>query len=505
MSSRCGNLYAASGDMRNVLETIRSVPQTYGKTVSVHINDKDFDIVARNLIITLAAFVAPDHAQAVDCMLHIWYSAMITPAHADFLQTKLRPLISDVVLKIERKAPDAVLGKTWIFSAETCRAELTKSQWDSLLPYFEVPAALTTERAQQIRTAITLTPECHDHRDRHLCAQKPAHRACLWEFREDGILLPFSSSREPFVVPNPCSIGYHRNGDLITDSCFSTFYQSDDWPMKDSADPLAGWSFPDILQVHSGPAANDLYGKLYIHIQERLVTFRQRLSMQRFVYLAGLFNTLLAARLPLIEGVLLILHMAGLFAIINPLWALIRGATFIFCIGDIDDVLASPTYEPFIQVFYDATQSNTGATVMTLILLVMLTSACIREFATASRQLWSFARDQGVPFSAWLSHVSPRWNIPIRVVLVSVVISTLLSFINIGSYVALNAINSLGVVSLLVSYTVTITCLVWRRLSGTPLPPRKWSLGRYGLTINLIGLTFVLPVLFFAFWPLART
>ncbi len=34
----------------------------------------------------------------------------------------------------------------------------------------------------------------------------------------------------------------------------------------------------------------------------------------------SLFNTLLAARLPLIEGVLLILHMAGLFAIINPLW-----------------------------------------------------------------------------------------------------------------------------------------------------------------------------------------
>ncbi|TKA21685.1 hypothetical protein B0A54_18021, partial [Friedmanniomyces endolithicus] len=252
------------------------------------------------------------------------------------------------------------------------------------------------------------------------------------------------------------------------------------------------------------------------------------------ILFVSLFNTLLAARLPLIEGVLLILHMAGLFAIIIPLWvmaprgnihdtlfkftttggwpdlglasmigmvnpigvlvgydcavhmseevrdagivlpraliwsvvpngimALVMGATFIFCIGDIDDVLASPT-----------------------------------EVATASRQLWSFARDQGVPFSAWLSHVSPGWNIPIRAVLVSVVISTLLSFINIGSYVALNAINSLGVVSLLVSYTVTITCLVWRRLSGTPLPPRKWSLGRYGLTINLIALAFVLPVLF---------
>lgn len=32
------------------------------------------------------------------------------------------------------------------------------------------------------------------------------------------------------------------------------------------------------------------------------------------------FNTVLAAKLPFIEGVLLILHMAGLFAIIIPLW-----------------------------------------------------------------------------------------------------------------------------------------------------------------------------------------
>ncbi|KAK4964919.1 hypothetical protein LTR42_012336 [Elasticomyces elasticus] len=252
------------------------------------------------------------------------------------------------------------------------------------------------------------------------------------------------------------------------------------------------------------------------------------------ILFVSLFNTLLAARLPLIEGVLLILHVAGLFAIVIPLWvmsprgtvrdtlftftttggwpnlglasmigmvnpigvlvgeevkdagivlpraliwsvvpngimALIMGATFVFCIGDIDDVLASPT-----------------------------------EVATASRQLWSFARDQGVPFSGWLSHVSPGWNIPIRAVFVSVVISTLLSFINIGSYVALNAINSLGVVSLLVSYTVTITCLVWRRLAGAPLPPRKWSLGRFGLAVNLVALAFVLPVLFFAFWPLAK-
>ncbi|KAK4506414.1 hypothetical protein PRZ48_000144 [Zasmidium cellare] len=292
------------------------------------------------------------------------------------------------------------------------------------------------------------------------------------------------------------------------------------------------------------------------------------------VLFASIFNTLLATRLPLIEGTLLILHLAGLFAIIIPLWvmaprgnvhdtlfnftttggwsnlglssligmvnsigvligydcavhmseevqdasrvlpkaliwsvvpnglmAIVMGVTFVFCIGDIDEVLASPTYEPFIQVFYNATRSNAGATVMASIIAVMLTSACISEVATASRQLWAFARDKGLPFSGWLSKVSPGYNIPLRAVLVSVVISSLLSLINIGSYVALNAINSLGVVSLLFSYNVTIGCMVWRRLFGAPLPQARWSLGKFGLAVNLVSLAFILPLTFFAFWP----
>lgn len=34
------------------------------------------------------------------------------------------------------------------------------------------------------------------------------------------------------------------------------------------------------------------------------------------------FNTILAVRLPLIEGILLVVHVAGLFAIIIPLWVM---------------------------------------------------------------------------------------------------------------------------------------------------------------------------------------
>lgn len=288
---------------------------------------------------------------------------------------------------------------------------------------------------------------------------------------------------------------------------------------------------------------------------------------------AILFNTLLAAKLPLLEGFVLILHIAGFFAVILPLWimaprapasalvtfsnnggwsstglsamvglttpltaligydcsvhmseeirdasitlpraimwsvvgnallAFLMSITLIFTMGDTDSLLGTSYGQPFIQLFYNATRSHAAATVMTSIVIVMLCACCVSEVATASRQLWSFARDFGLPGSAWLSVVPRGWNLPVRSVLVSFVVTSVLACINIGSTAALNAINSLGGVSVLTSYFVTIGCLVWRRLYGAPLPPRRWSLGRFGLAVNIGALLFVAPLWFFSFWP----
>ena len=94
-------------------------------------------------------------------------------------------------------------------------------------------------------------------------------------------------------------------------------------------------------------------------------------------------------------------------------------------------------------------------------------------------------------------------HIPLRAVLFSLGFACLVTTINIGSTAALNAIVSLAVASLLTSYYITIGCLVWRRLRGEPLPQRRWSLGKYGLAVNIMALVFLTPIYFFAFWPLA--
>lgn len=192
-----------------------------------------------------------------------------------------------------------------------------------------------------------------------------------------------------------------------------------------------------------------------------------------------IFNTFLAKRLPMVEGLVLIVHILGFFAVLIPLWVLAPRAsasdvfttllnlggwsttglafmvgllspvytligadsavhmseeihdasivlpkaimwaagvngtlgwvmiiTFAFTLGDLFAILDTPTGYPFIQVFYNATNSYAGTSIMTAIIIVNITSACISTVATASRQTWSFARDQGLPFSGVLSHVS---------------------------------------------------------------------------------------------------
>ena len=90
----------------------------------------------------------------------------------------------------------------------------------------------------------------------------------------------------------------------------------------------------------------------------------------------------------------------------NAFLGFIMVITLIFTMGDLEKIAETATGYPFIQVFYNATGSKAGTSVMTLCIILPLTGSVIACIATASRQIWSFARDQGIPFSGTIRHVS---------------------------------------------------------------------------------------------------
>lgn len=72
----------------------------------------------------------------------------------------------------------------------------------------------------------------------------------------------------------------------------------------------------------------------------------------------------------------------------NVVALFIIGTALIFCLGDVDSLLSTRTGQPFIQLFYNATQSYAGTSVMASILVVLVECCVINEVATSSRQLW---------------------------------------------------------------------------------------------------------------------
>lgn len=69
----------------------------------------------------------------------------------------------------------------------------------------------------------------------------------------------------------------------------------------------------------------------------------------------------------------------------------------LFCKGNIQDALNSPTGYPFIEIFYEATRSVPGSLVMCAIVITNFCCALVGMMAATSRQLWSFSRDKGTP------------------------------------------------------------------------------------------------------------
>lgn len=57
----------------------------------------------------------------------------------------------------------------------------------------------------------------------------------------------------------------------------STFFQSaDEWPMKDSSDPMDGWPISEVLNTHTA-SRDDMNGKLFQYIHSTFVVLHGRL------------------------------------------------------------------------------------------------------------------------------------------------------------------------------------------------------------------------------------
>ncbi|KAH1273596.1 hypothetical protein KXW98_001029 [Aspergillus fumigatus] len=190
----------------------------------------------------------------------------------------------------------------------------------------------------------------------------------------------------------------------------------------------------------------------------------------------------------------------------------------LFCLGDINEALESPTGYPFMHIFYKGTGSLGGAATMASIVIVVCICSATGMMAATSRQFWSFSRDRGVPGWRLWSRVSPTTAIPVWSVAVTTVVAVLLALIPIGSAVAFNDLCAMSITGLFLSYIMVAVLLLWRRTTGaisltagadetvnTIGAKLVWGPfripGVWGIVINVFAIIYCVIAIFFSMWP----
>jgi choline transport protein len=164
--------------------------------------------------------------------------------------------------------------------------------------------------------------------------------------------------------------------------------------------------------------------------------------------------------------------------------------------------LTSPLIQnyPFVWPMYNATAKSTGATIAFLVVItVLLAMTSVTVVAAISRLTLAFSRDHGLP--SCMRGRPTAFRSPVNAVLLSTGFVAVLSLIRLFSPLPPRNIQALATAALMCTYIICLGCSIYKRLTEKTIPQSPFSLGRYGLSINCIGMAYACWALFWSCWP----
>jgi amino acid transporter len=182
----------------------------------------------------------------------------------------------------------------------------------------------------------------------------------------------------------------------------------------------------------------------------------------------------------------------GIVRAVGWSWAagfvLLVGITF--AIQDYAGTQNTATGVPPAQVFLDSL-GLTGAKLLLLVVIVAQLFCGNAEVAAASRMVFAFSRDGALPFSSQWRRVSSRTGTPSSAVVLTVVAAAALAFPALFSKAAYSAVTAIAVIGVTPAYAIPIFL---RLRNKKRFQQGAWNLGRWGVPIGWIAVTWVVFV-----------
>ncbi|MDT7709811.1 MAG: hypothetical protein QOG20_5418 [Pseudonocardiales bacterium] len=193
--------------------------------------------------------------------------------------------------------------------------------------------------------------------------------------------------------------------------------------------------------------------------------------------------------------------------------AILRAITAAFVVGGllmlvgmmaVGDIHASELSTSGMPYLVKSTLGNGLGNAFLVCSAIAITVCCLAVQTAAIRMIFSMARDGRLPFGAALSKVSPRSKTPVLPALITGGLAIVLLVINIGNQRVFTVLTSIAIILFCVPYLMVTGPMLLRRLRGHwPRPEHGefFSLGRWGLPVNIIAVVYGVGMTINLAWP----
>ncbi|OKL64191.1 hypothetical protein UA08_01001 [Talaromyces atroroseus] len=175
----------------------------------------------------------------------------------------------------------------------------------------------------------------------------------------------------------------------------------------------------------------------------------------------------------------------------------------LFAMVDPEIILTTATNMPISELILQATKSRAAATILSLMFAVCFINGTLGCITSASRLTYAMARDGGIIFPRFFSHISPNLDVPVRTIGLCWIFNALFGLLYLGPSVAFSAYSASCTIFLNVSYASPIIVLIARGrgvLAPYQTESTFFKLGKTGIFVNWLAALFVvITSIFFCF------
>lgn len=179
-------------------------------------------------------------------------------------------------------------------------------------------------------------------------------------------------------------------------------------------------------------------------------------------------------------------------------------ATFIclalvLSIADIPAVISGADPDP-VTTTLSAAFGDVGSRIVLFVVLISFLSCAMSLQAAASRLAYSYGRDDMIAGSRWLKRFSPTLHVPPYALVLAAVVPAI---IVIGSKISEDAVTkivSFAALGIYLGFQMVVLAALRARLKGW-VPSGKFTLGQWGLPVNVAALVYGVIAIINMCWP----